>query len=82
MWDLDESFASKEIIKALLTSFFEGGGQIFQGNTTNVAELIRAKAHPEEFYNLIVRVGGYSARFVSLNERIQDEIIARIRHTR
>jgi len=82
MWDLDEAFASEEIIKALLLSFFEGGGQIFQGNTTNVADLIKAKEHPEEFYNLIVRVGGYSARFVSLNTDLQDEIIARIRHTR
>ncbi len=82
MWDLDESFASTEIIEALLRSFFEGGGQIFQGNTTDVAELIKAKEHPEEFYNLIVRVGGYSARFISLTPELQDEVINRIRHKR
>jgi len=82
MWDLDESFATEEIIKALLTSFFAGGGQIFQGNTTDVATLLKAQEHPEEYYNLVVRVGGFSARFVSLRPALQDEIINRIRHKR
>lgn len=31
--------------------------------------------------NLIVRVGGYSARFITLSEDIQNEIISRMRHT-
>lgn len=80
MWDFDSAWVNQEIIEALLVSFMEQGGQIFQGNTTSVAELIEAKAHPENFGNLIVRVGGYSARFVNLNEELQDEIINRYRH--
>ncbi|MBQ1984908.1 MAG: hypothetical protein II230_01220 [Clostridia bacterium] len=31
--------------------------------------------------NLIVRVGGYSARFITLSEDIQNEIMNRIRHS-
>jgi formate C-acetyltransferase len=70
------------LVEALLVSFLEKGGQIFQGNTTAVSELIDAKAHPENYANLIVRVGGYSARFVNLNASLHDEIISRYRHSK
>lgn len=82
MWDLDESFASEEIITALFTSFFGAGGQIFQGNTTDVKALLAARDNPDDYCNLIVRVGGFSARFVNLKKEIQDEIIARFKHSR
>ena len=82
MWDFDASFASEELIKAVLKSFFEMGGQIFQGNTTPVEELLKAKKNPESYEHLVVRVGGYSARFVHLSEAIQNEIINRMRHAR
>ncbi|MCL2488624.1 MAG: hypothetical protein FWE80_08065 [Oscillospiraceae bacterium] len=80
MWDLDPAWASEEVIEALFTTFFENGGQIYQGNTTNVAELIAAQKNPEENIHLIVRVGGFSARFVTLDRAVQDEIIGRVRH--
>ena len=82
MWDFDSSFANEEIIKATLKTFIEGGGQIFQGNTTSVEELLDAKEHPENYHHLMVRVGGYSARFVNLESELQNEIIERIRHSR
>lgn len=80
MWDLDPSWSSEAVIKGLFTSFFEGGGQMFQGNTTDVEELIKAQKNPENYPHLIVRVGGYSARFVWLNKALQDDIINRYRH--
>ena len=82
MWDFDSEWINQDIMEALLVSFMEQGGQIFQGNTTSVADLIEAKEHPESFANLIVRVGGYSARFVNLKKELQDEIIQRYRHGR
>ena len=82
MWDFDSSFASEELIKAVLKTFIENGGQIFQGNTTPVEELIEAKKNPEKYEYLMVRVGGYSARFVHLSPDVQDEIINRMRHSR
>jgi formate C-acetyltransferase len=60
--------------------FCEKNGQIFQGNTTPVEELIDAQTNPDEHRNLIVRVGGYSARFVTLSRELQSEIIERMRH--
>jgi formate C-acetyltransferase len=81
MWDFDSSIATEDIVKAILKTFMENGGQIFQGNTTPLDELIDAKAHPENYEHLMVRVGGYSARFTRLEPSLQDEIIARLRHT-
>lgn len=82
MWDFDSEWINQDLMEALLLSFMEQGGQIFQGNTTSVATLIEAKEHPENFANLIVRVGGYSARFINLNKELQDEVINRYRHGR
>jgi len=80
MWDLDPSLATPEIVKSLFLTFFEQGGQIFQGNVTDVEELKKAQLNPEQNKHIIVRVGGYSARFVTLRKENQDEIIARLRH--
>jgi len=80
MWDLDPSIVTPEIVKSLFMTFFEQGGQIFQGNVTDVEELKKAQREPEEYRHVIVRVGGYSARFVNLSKDLQNEIITRLRH--
>lgn len=82
MWDFDPAWINEELLQAILETFLEGGGQIFQGNTTDVQELIRAQKNPEEYGHVIVRVGGYSARFVSLDKDLQNDIITRYRHVR
>ncbi|MBR2650695.1 MAG: hypothetical protein IKD45_03460 [Clostridia bacterium] len=82
MWDFDPSFVSEDVIRAILLTFIDKNGQMFQGNTTSVEELKLAKEHPEDYRHLIVRVGGYSARFVNLRPDLQDEIITRMRHAR
>ncbi len=80
MWDFDSTWVTEPVVKTVLKAFIEKGGQIFQGNVTPVEELLAAQEHPEEHGQLIVRVGGYSARFVALTRELQDEIIRRIRH--
>ena len=40
-------------------------------------DLENAMAHPENYQNLLVRIGGFSARFVTLNPVVQREIIER-----
>ncbi|MBE5767827.1 MAG: hypothetical protein E7335_11870 [Clostridiales bacterium] len=80
MWDMDSEWATQPLMEAILKTFLQQGGQIFQGNTTPLKELLLAQEHPEDYPNLIVRVGGYSARFTGLGKDLQDEIIGRIRH--
>jgi formate C-acetyltransferase/benzylsuccinate synthase len=48
-----------------------------QFNVCDVEELREAQKHPEKYPDLIVRVAGYSARFVDISEYAQDTIIAR-----
>jgi len=80
MWDMDEQWINADLMKALLKTFLAGGGMIFQGNTSSVAQLEEAYVHPERYPNLIVRVGGFSARFTTLDRAVQQEIIVRRRH--
>lgn len=82
MWDFDSEWITPELMRSLFMTFFQKGGQIFQGNTTDVKELLKAQQNPEQYPNLMVRVGGFSARFVKLHPRVQNEIINRIRHDR
>lgn len=69
-----------EKVGSLISSHFSSGGQQIQFNFYNREMLLDAKKHPEKYGNLMVRVAGYSAPFVSLWEDLQDEIIARTEH--
>ena len=64
-------------LKQLLATFFELGGT--QANITVVSreDLERAMIEPEKYRNLIVRIGGYSCRFVDLDRRAQEDMIRR-----
>ena len=69
------------MLQGLLRGFLATGGQIFQGNTTSVEELRAAQKEPEFYRHLIVRVGGFSAKFTALDPQLQNEIINRHRHS-
>ena len=53
------------------------GGQQVQFNIHDYETLKAAKAEPEKFPHLVVRVSGYSAYFVALSSVMQDELIWR-----
>lgn len=48
-----------------------------QFNVVRKEDLIAAKANPEQYRSLTVRVAGYTAYFTELAEELQNEIIAR-----
>lgn len=54
--------------------------QHVQFNVQSKETLLAAQQHPENYAGLLVRVAGYSAFFVDLNKKIQDDIIARVEH--
>ena len=60
-------------IKAYLTN----GGKQVQMSVVSRETLIDAQNDPQSHRNVIVRVAGYSAYFVTLTHMMQDEIIAR-----
>ena len=52
-----------------------------QFNFTSNATLLAAQQEPEKFRNLVVRVSGFSARFVDLGPEVQADILRRRAHT-
>ncbi|NLC56565.1 MAG: hypothetical protein GX774_06995 [Armatimonadetes bacterium] len=64
----------------LLRAFHERGGQEIQFNVVTAERLREAMARPEEFADLVVRVSGFSARFVELGREVQEDILARTTH--
>jgi formate C-acetyltransferase len=58
-------------------TYFELGGMQMQFNVVTSAILRDAMAHPEQYRNLLVRISGYNAYFVTLNRELQLELIER-----
>jgi formate C-acetyltransferase len=65
------------LLKSLIAGFFRQGGMHIQINVVDRVVLEDAKLHPNKHKNLLVRVVGYSAYFVTLSPEQQDEIIER-----
>lgn len=65
-------------VAMFVKSFMDMGGHQMQINAVNREKLLDAKAHPENYRNLIVRVWGWSGYFVELDEVYQDQIIKRM----
>lgn len=51
-----------------------------QFNTVDTDTLLAAQQNPEQYRDLVVRVAGYSALFVTLDKATQDDIIRRTVH--
>ena len=75
----DRSAMSEALMAAIIRVFAKKGSHMMQPNCNSVEELLDAQLHPERHQDIIVRVCGFSARFVSLSKRWQDEVIERHR---
>lgn len=64
-------------LDAVLAGYFASGGAQAMITVLNRGDLEDAMAHPEKHANLMVRVGGFSARFVELTRKTQEEILSR-----
>ena len=71
-----ENFNS-DTVEALIRSFAALNLQLLQLNCMSSKDLEDAQKHPEKYPNLIVRICGFSAKFVSLCPEWQEEIIQR-----
>ena len=73
-----ELFAShRELLQAMLGDYFSAGGSQAMLTVVGRDDLERAMEHPQEYQNLIVRVGGYSEYFVRLPHEIQEDVLTR-----
>lgn len=70
---------SPEVFAAIFRVVCKSGMHLLQPNCASVSDLLDAQVHPERHQNIIVKVCGFSARFVTLPKRWQDEVIERHR---
>ncbi len=68
------------VLCALFRGFVELGGYFVQIDSMDKNALIEARKHPKDYKTLSVRVSGWNARFVTLEEKWQDMIIERSAH--
>lgn len=79
--DTLENESDRQKLMQLLRTFFEvHQGWHVQYNIVSRETLLDAKAHPERYRDLVVRVAGYSAFCTALSPDTQDDIIARTEH--
>jgi pyruvate-formate lyase len=67
-------------LEGLLRAYFEGGGSQAMITVVSRADLEAALAEPEKWGHLMVRVGGFSIRFIDLPRDAQLEVLARTCH--
>ena len=68
-------------LAALIKTYFDLKGMHIQFNVVSAETLREAQKHPEKYTDLMVRVAGYSALFVSLDPAMQEDIIMRTEHS-
>lgn len=70
----------KEILRSVNEAAMKLGIMYFNIAIYNEDKLLDAQKHPEAYEDLIVRVWGFSAKFVDLAREMQDHVISRIRN--
>lgn len=68
---------SVDKFKILIETFFQNNGVQLNICCIGGDDLEKAMVEPEKYRNIIVRIGGFSARFVELSPVVQNEIIRR-----
>lgn len=67
----------REALKSVVKTYMDLGGMEFQANTLSPQLLREARQHPERHRDLVVRVWGFNAYFVTLKPEYQEDLIAR-----
>lgn len=68
---------SPQYVKAIFGVYFASGGQHATLTVVNQDDLKAAMKEPGKYPHIIVRLGGWSARFIDLERDVQDEILRR-----
>ncbi|MFW9987716.1 MAG: pyruvate formate lyase family protein [Candidatus Odinarchaeota archaeon] len=75
--NLLESDEGLDKLTSIVEAYLELGGRELQINPVSSETLRDAQVHPEKYSDLSVKVTGYSARFIEIGRRLQNDIITR-----
>ncbi len=67
----------RPVMEAALRAYWAGGGTQAMITVVGKDDLENAMREPEKYPNLLVRIGGFSARFVELAPELQRDIVKR-----
>ena len=67
--------------KSLIMAYFHRGGLQIQVSVLDAETLRKAYENPQDYPNVMVRIGGYSEYFNRLSKAVQLEVIKRTEHT-
>lgn len=70
-------YDDSEKVKILFKTYFKKGGCQLMVTVVDHGVLQDAQKHPENYPDLLVRVAGYSAKFIDLTPDIQEELMSR-----
>lgn len=71
---------SLNTMESIVKTYLKRGGFEVQINVVDNETLRKAQKNPENYKDLVVRIGGYSDYFVRLSKEIQEEVILRSVH--
>ncbi len=75
-----KSIEGRDKVMTLVQSLFDQEGYQIQMNILDSEVLRAAQASPDDYSDVVVRLGGYSAYFVDLTQSMQEEQIERTAH--
>lgn len=75
--DTIKSDENLEKFASTVEAFFAVGGRQVQFTPVSRDTLLDAQKHPEKYPELMVKVSGFSARFIDLSKALQNDIIGR-----
>jgi pyruvate-formate lyase len=70
----------RQRLREVIETYLRRGGFEIQVNVIDKETLLAAQERPEQYRDLVVRIGGYSDYFVGLSPEMQQEIILRTEH--
>lgn len=70
-------FKNHHVVSSLFKTYFDQGGNQLMVTVVGKEQLQEAYDHPELHPNLVVRVGGFSAKYIQLDRDVQLEILNR-----
>ena len=80
--ELDSHLAKEmgglEAVESLIKVHNDQGGTLININVISREQILAAKANPDLFPDLVVRVSGYSAYFKSLSPDLQQIVVDRM----
>lgn len=71
---------SLQTLLSVVKAYMQRGGFEVQINVVDNEVLKKAQKDPESYWDLVVRIGGYSDYFVKLSPQMQEEVILRTAH--